>query len=116
MPLTGSVTIVTGLTTTSISLLATNPTSGTGPYSVQWQRSTDGTTYANISGATALALADTSLTPGTYYWYQAVFTDSLSATGTFTIPTAILTPHYDHGSEGIVRKEHLARIGVIKRH
>lgn len=67
-----------GFTTAAVT--ATAPTSGTTPYTYQWQRKTgSGGTYANVSGATSLTLNDTGLTRGTVYYYRCVQTDSLSA-------------------------------------
>lgn len=54
--------------------------SGTTPYSYQWYRSTvtgfTPGTGNSISGATTLSLTDTSLTPGTVYYYKVQVTDS----------------------------------------
>lgn len=65
-------------------LLAPAATGGSGAVSYQYYRSTTtGFTPGSltaISGATALALADSGLTPGTTYFYEIVATDSTSAT------------------------------------
>lgn len=65
---------------TTDSLLATAATGGTTPYSYQWYRSTvtgfsPGVSNA-VSGATALALNDSGLTPGSVYFYKVVVRDS----------------------------------------
>lgn len=115
MPLTGSTVKVNTLTSTAVSLTATNPTNGVGPYTVQWQRGLTPASFANVSGATSLTLNDTGLTPGVAYFYQPVFTDSTPTTpltGSFPTP-AIYTYHQERGSEGIVRKEYLVSKGRI---
>lgn len=109
---------VTATTNSTISLLATNPTNGTGPYTLQWQRATDGVSFTNVAGATSLALADTALTTAQLYYYRVNFTDSVAATGTTPI-LQVATYHNEHGSEGIMRKARLAALGRIsgpKRH
>lgn len=118
MPLVTSSPSVTATTNTTISLIVTNPTGGTGPYTLQWQRSTDGTSFSNVSGATSLTLADTALTSAQLYYYRVNFTDSLAATGTTPV-LQVSTYHNEHGSEGIMRKVRLATLGRIsgpKRH
>jgi hypothetical protein len=65
---------------TAIAMSCTAATGGTGPYTYQWQRSPDGTTWTNVSGATSLALTDSGLTPSTLYYYRVVATDAVAAT------------------------------------
>lgn len=68
------------VTATQAQLKSAVATGGTTPYSYQWYRSTatgftPGT--ANIlSGKTGLTLTDSTLTPGTQYYYKVVATDS----------------------------------------
>lgn len=76
----GSLSKVSG-TDVAMNMLASAAVSGTTPYTYQWYRSTasaafPATTSVAISGATALTLADTGLTPGTTYYYRVVATDS----------------------------------------
>jgi N-acetylneuraminic acid mutarotase len=59
---------------------------------VQWQRSTNGTTYTNISGATGLAYTMSAVTPSQNgYRYRAVVTNSA---GSATTTSATLTVQY----------------------
>lgn len=82
--------VTTGLTTTTVT--ATAPTGGTSPYTYQWQRKlTSGGSYANVTGATALALNDTGLTRGSVYYYQCLQTDSAVAPATVTTNAVTLT-------------------------
>lgn len=78
---------------TVASLLATAATAGTAPYAYQWYRSTVtgfSTGAGNlIAGATALALNDTGLIPGTTYYYKVVATDAVPATATYTQLTVV---------------------------
>lgn len=71
---------------TTASLSATAASGGTGPYTQQWYRSTSpGFTpgIANlVSGATALTLNDSGLSPGQVYYYKVVYTDALAAVAT----------------------------------
>lgn len=71
-----------------ISVSATEATGGTGPYTHQWQRNTDGGSYSNLTGATALTLDDTTAVSGHLYGYKLVYTDTLSATATSNAVTA----------------------------
>jgi len=75
----GSLSQVSVLSTTDV-LAASAATGGTTPYSYQWYRST-ATGFSPgagnlISGATALGLNDSGLTPGTVYFYKVVAQDS----------------------------------------
>lgn len=71
---------------TTASVLSAAATSGTGPYTYQWYRSTTtGFTPGAgniIAGATSLALSDTGLVPATNYFYKVIATDAVSATNT----------------------------------
>lgn len=75
----GTVSQVT-VTSTSVQLLATAATGGTGPYTYQWYMSTvTGFTpgVGNIvSGATALSQSFTGLIPNTTYYFVLVATDT----------------------------------------
>ena len=58
--------------------------SGDGAFTYQWQNSTDGTTFANIPGATSATYSAPALTVDT--WYQRIVTSTLS-----TVPCALST-------------------------
>lgn len=80
MTLTAGTLSQVAVSSTTADLLATAATGGTGPYTYQWYRSTT-TGFSPgggniISGATALALADTGLIPNTTYYYKVVATDT----------------------------------------
>lgn len=80
MTLTAGTLSQVSVGSTTDSLSATAATSGTTPYSYQWYRSTSsgfspGTGNA-VSGATSLTLNDSSLIPGTQYYYKMVVIDS----------------------------------------
>lgn len=68
----------------SDSLSSAAATMGTSPYTYQWYRNVTGTATigAAVSGATALTLNDTSLIPGTVYYYHVIVTDSNSSLAT----------------------------------
>ncbi|MCK1468509.1 DUF4082 domain-containing protein [Bradyrhizobium sp. CW10] len=53
-----------------------------GSIAYQWQRSTDGTTWTNITGATASTLALTQAQVGSFIRVNAVYTDSLGSSET----------------------------------
>lgn len=61
--------------------LTETPSGGTTPYSYQWKRSTDGTTFSNVSGATSATFSPTE-TSGSTLWYDCLVTDSASGTAT----------------------------------
>ena len=71
---------------TALELSSAAATGGTAPYTYQWHRSLESgfTPGAGnlISGATALALDDTGLEPGTQYYYKMVATDDGAVSGT----------------------------------
>lgn len=80
MTLTAGVLSKISSGSTSDSLSATAATSGTTPYSYQWYRSTT-TAFSPgagnaVASATALTLNDSSLIPGTQYYYKMVVIDS----------------------------------------
>lgn len=79
-PLTaGTATATAG--DTQVTLSATQPTGGTGPYTVQWYRSeSSGVKGDAIIGADAWDDLDTGLTNGTTYYYTPTATDALGAT------------------------------------
>ena len=78
--------VLGGQTTASVSSAAA--TSGTGPCTYQWYRSTTtGFTPASgnlISGATALALVDSGLAANTQYYYKVIATDTGAGNATST--------------------------------
>lgn len=73
---------------TTASLASAVATGGTGPYTYQWYRSvTTGFSPGAgslISGATALALVDSGLSPGTQYFYKVIATDTGAGSATST--------------------------------
>lgn len=77
-----------------ITVSATDATSGTSPYTYQWQRDEGGGSYSDlvdgggVSGSTTLDLVDGSATAGTLYGYQLVYTDAVAATATSDAVTA----------------------------
>lgn len=72
---------LTSATTSSVSLSIGTVNGGTSPYSYQWHRSTSPTFTAGggnaLSGATSATLTDSTVTPGTLYYYKCVVTDSV---------------------------------------
>lgn len=82
-PLVAGTPSVTGTTSTTISLSATDASGGATPYTYQWQRSTtSGTGFSNISGATTRIYTDTGRTPSTTYYYRLVYTSATTETAT----------------------------------
>ncbi len=97
-----SITTAATLTVNSPAAVTTNPVSqsvtagatvtftaaasGAAAPTVQWQSSTDGTTWSNISGATSASYSFTATTAASGTQYRAVFTNSL-ATATTTAAT-----------------------------
>ncbi len=73
---------------TGIFVSATDATDGTGPYTYQWQRSTDGESYSDLSGKTSLNLTDSSAGEDILYWYRIVYTDADTNTATSNLETA----------------------------
>lgn len=92
MALTAGTATKVSVTDTTASVLGTAPTGGTTPYLYAWYKSTTTgftpSTANAISGATALALTDTGLIPGTQYYYKLVQTDS-NATPLTATPTQL---------------------------
>jgi hypothetical protein len=78
-----SQSVVSGATATFTAAAAGSPTP-----TVQWQSSTDGTTWANIAGATSASYVFTATTAASGTQYRAVFTNSL---GTATTTAATLS-------------------------
>ena len=69
-------------------LTGTAPTGGTTPYTYQWQSSPNGTTWANITGATGLTYQPGVLTATTHYRLNQT---SASGCGTVTTNTVTVT-------------------------
>ncbi len=80
MAVTAGALSLVSKTATKVNALSAAATAGVGPYTYQWYRSTDSAFVPGggniIAGATALALADTGLIPGTQYYYKVVATDT----------------------------------------
>jgi hypothetical protein len=68
----------------SDSLSSAVATLGSAPYTYQWYRNVTGTATIGsaVSGATALTLSDSSLIPGTVYYYHVIVTDTAAAVAT----------------------------------
>lgn len=82
-------------------------TSGDG-YAYQWERSEDGGSYADVSGATALTLDDaTATTAGVLYRYRLRVTDDAAATAT---GNAVTAEAYQGGAIGGGGFRRIARI------
>lgn len=82
-----------------IAVTATDATNGTKPYTYQWQRSTDGGAYSNLSGATTLSITDTTAVAGHLYGYKLVYTDSTPIPQTAT-SNAVTAQVYTGGAIG----------------
>lgn len=86
MTLTAGVISLVANGSTEVLLSATAATGGTGPYTYQWYRSTiTGFTPGggnSLSGKTALTLDDTTVIPGTLYYYKVVATDTGNSNAT----------------------------------
>ena len=100
---------VTATTLTTLSLLGTAASGGTGPYTYQWYRTFSAVgVYLAVAGATSLTLADTGLAAEQEYSYSLKATDSLAVTGfsgpisAFTAQAALDTNGADAGLAGIV--------------
>jgi hypothetical protein len=95
MPLSPGSLSQVSVTAVSDSLLATAPTGGTTPYSYQWYRATSsGFVPASsnaVSGATALTLNDSNLTPKTIYYYLQVQVDSAGTPASVTTSQLAVT-------------------------
>lgn len=91
MPLTAGLASTVSVGDMEASLAATDATSGTLPYTYQWQRGTaPGGPFPNVPGlSSSLTLNDSGLTNGVTYYYRLIYTDSLSATATSNTTTAI---------------------------
>lgn len=88
-PIPGALSKVglSGLTT--VSLTTGVATSGTPPYSYQWQRSLHGVgSFTNV-GTNSTSLSDSGLSTGTNYDYQVFVTDNAAQTATSSILTII---------------------------
>lgn len=79
MALTPGVITVGAITPNTVQLSASEPQSGSAPFTYQWYRSqTSGFSPGPgnmISGATALEFTDTGLVPGTKYYYKLIATE-----------------------------------------
>lgn len=94
-----------------ISVSASDAAGGTAPYTYQWQRSVDGGTFANLSGATARTLTDATAASGHLYGYQLAYTDAASATATSNaITAAVYTGGAISGAGGPTSIYRLGRI------
>ncbi len=84
--------VTTQTTETATSAVATM---GSTPYTYQWYRNVvgTGTIGSAVTGQTSLSLSDSSLIPGTVYFYHVIVTDALGSVATSAALTATtLTP------------------------
>lgn len=84
MALTAGAISQVSVSQTTDSLASAVATMGSSPYTYQWYRNVVGsaTIGSSVSGATALTLNDSSLIPGTVYWYHVIVTDALGSVAT----------------------------------
>lgn len=84
----GALSLVSNSTGQSVQALSAVATMGTSPYTYQWYRSTvTGFSPGGgniLSGKTTLALTDSTVVPGTAYFYKVVVTDSAGSPATAT--------------------------------
>lgn len=82
-----------GISRTGLVVSTTAATGGTAPYTYQFQRSPDNSTWANVgSASSATSFTDSGLTAATLYYYRVVVTDSATPTpGTATSASASVT-------------------------
>ena len=110
----GAVSLVSKSPTTA-SVLVAAASGGTGPYTYQWYRSTvSGFTPGAgniIAGATALALSDSGLIPGTQYYYENVATDT--GNGNVTAASAQLGVLTDPPVQSINQFAQAPQLGMI---
>jgi hypothetical protein len=88
MSYTAGTLSILSVSSNSDQLSSTQATGGTGPYTVQWYRSTT-TGFSPgggniITGATSLTLNDSGLIPNTPYYYKVVYTDTGFSNDTIT--------------------------------
>src|SRR6185503_20795903 len=88
MTLTAGTLTLGAVSQNSVAITSGVATGGTGPYTYQWYRSTT-TGFSPgagnlLTGATALALVDTTVVPNTPYFYKMVSTDTGNSNATVT--------------------------------
>ncbi len=81
--ISGAATVCSGTNSTTLTLSGYTGT-------IQWQSSTNGSTYTNISGATSATFTATNLTTTTYY--KAVLTSGVCAAATTSAVTVTVNP------------------------
>lgn len=95
MVLAAGTLTIQSVSSNSDQLISTNATGGTGPYTVQWYRSTTtGFSPAGgniIAGATSLTLSDSGLVPNTPYYYKVIYTDTGHSNDTATSTQLVVT-------------------------
>jgi hypothetical protein len=89
MALTAGALTLVSVSQYTDSLSSAVATSGSSPYTYQWYRNVTGTATigSSVSGATSLSLSDSSLIPGTVYYYHVIVTDQLGSVATSTALT-----------------------------
>jgi RHS repeat-associated protein len=104
----GYITINTGTSPGAIN--TASPASGggcSGSYTYQWQSSTDGVSFSNISGATALSYIPGSLSAGTWYRRQVNCSGDLEYSNTCQVTISSGTPDMN-----FVRVRSILKAGV----
>jgi hypothetical protein len=97
--LAAGVVSIANLASGTATLASTNVAGGTTPYSIQWKRSPDGTTYSNIGSAQTGStgpvtnFTDSGLTDGSRYWYKYTATDSAGSPASVDSNVVIVVPH-----------------------
>jgi hypothetical protein len=89
-------------------LTGTLPTGGNGVYAYQWERSTDGITWQNITGATSTGYLPLNLTQSTYY--RRTITSGLC--GAFAGVPALIQVETRIGNNGISANQTLCIGGI----
>src|SRR5579871_2123161 len=94
---------------TSPGVLSANPASGgsCGSFAYQWQSSTNGTTFSNISGATAQNYTPGNLTANTWYRRQVTCGSDIEYTNVCAVTIGLATP-----SLNMIRVREILKPGV----
>lgn len=95
MVLTAGVLTLQSVSANTSQVISTAATGGTGPYTVQWYRSTT-TGFSPgggniLTGQTALTLSDSGLIPNTVYYYKMIYTDTGHSNDVVTSTQLVVT-------------------------
>lgn len=104
MSLTAGTLSIVSAGATSVSLVSTAATGGTGPYTEQWYVDTSSSSFSPsgsniISGATALSLVQSGLIPNTTYYFKVVYTDTGHSNDTVTSTALTVTTSFQSLSQ-----------------